>query len=193
MGFATVIEYLSGAAVYAIGVSLLVVLSGWICCSRLNLGIVALVFSTTFVIFLAISPFPDPDDLDCSEGGVEIQATPFSFVYAVVRLWSSRAALELWLTDVTVTSSIMNVVFFAVVGAVLATQTTRIGAAFLFGLVLSSGIEFFQYTGLLGAYPCRYRTVDVDDLMLNVAGVMLGMLAIRKFRSGMRKCPSLLG
>ncbi len=39
------------------------------------------------------------------------------------------------------------------------------------------GFELLQFTGLLGLYPVPYRLFDVDDLMLNTAGGLLGYAA----------------
>lgn len=147
--------------------------------ARFSIGRMVLVLSTAFVVFLAISPFPDPGDLDCTDGGVAVQTEIFGFLEAPARLWSSGASPGRWLTDLTVTSTIMNLVFFAVVGFALGRQVAGLGPAFLFGLGLSIGIETLQFTGLLGMYPCRYRTVDVDDLILNVTGVVLGAAIAR--------------
>ena len=80
----------------------------------------------------------------------------------------------------------MNVVFFAMVGGALATETTHLAVAFLFALALTCCIELLQFTGLFGLYPCRYRTVDVNDVMLNIAGVLLGAAAMRWRRFGPR-------
>jgi hypothetical protein len=182
MGPASLASYLLGALGYAAlaasGLLLLLRMAG----VRPTLGRAALALSAAFVVFLALSPFPDPADLDCTDGGVAIQTGIFGFREAPQRLWASGAPLGAWLTDLTITSTIMNVVFFALVGAALATQTLRIGSAFLFGLALTLGIETLQFTGNLGLYPCRYRTVDIDDVVLNVAGVVLGVAAMRRWR-----------
>lgn len=186
MQFMDLVSYLSRSFGYAISASVLLSALGWLSGFRLDPGRIALVVSTCFVVFLAISPFPAPGGLDCSGGGPEIQTRPFGFLEAPARLWAARASFGAWLTDLTVTSTIMNVVFFAVVGASLGTQTTRLGRAVLFGSALTLGIEVAQLTGLFGLYPCRYRTVDVDDLMLNVAGVVLGVAAMRWLRPGQK-------
>lgn len=37
-------------------------------------------------------------------------------------------------------------------------------------------IETTQYTGLWGIYDCGYRAADVDDLLTNTAGALVGAL-----------------
>lgn len=44
-------------------------------------------------------------------------------------------------------------------------------------VVTTLGFELLQFTGLLGLYPVPYRLFDVDDLMLNTAGGVLGYAA----------------
>ena len=39
---------------------------------------------------------------------------------------------------------------------------------------LSLAIELTQLTGIWGVYDCAYRIFDVDDLMTNTAGGLLG-------------------
>ncbi|WP_394437266.1 VanZ family protein [Streptomyces sp. SGAir0957] len=47
-------------------------------------------------------------------------------------------------------------------------------AAALAGLGASLFFEVTQGTALWGAYPCPYRLFDVDDLLLNTAGALIG-------------------
>ncbi|RJQ77605.1 VanZ family protein [Pseudonocardiaceae bacterium YIM PH 21723] len=44
----------------------------------------------------------------------------------------------------------------------------------LIGFAASLFFEFTQYTGIWGIYECPYRLFDVDDLIVNTAGCMLG-------------------
>lgn len=39
-------------------------------------------------------------------------------------------------------------------------------------------IELTQLTGVWGVYGCRYRTFDVDDILTNTLGAILGFLAV---------------
>ncbi|MEL7978107.1 VanZ family protein [Isoptericola sp. F-RaC21] len=43
-------------------------------------------------------------------------------------------------------------------------------------LVASVAVETVQYTGILGLIPCSYRVADVDDVLTNTLGGLLGAL-----------------
>ena len=49
-------------------------------------------------------------------------------------------------------------------------------SALLLGLGASAVLETLQFTALLGLYPCAYRQADVDDMLMNTAGAMVGWL-----------------
>ena len=70
-----------------------------------------------------------------------------------------------------------NVVFFIPLGFI-AGRLLRLGllSSALLGLAASCVIEAAQGTGLFGLYPYAYRTADVDDLIYNTAGAVLGWL-----------------
>lgn len=48
--------------------------------------------------------------------------------------------------------------------------------ALIFGFLLSLFFELTQLSGLYGIYPRPYRLFDIDDLILNTAGTMIGFL-----------------
>ena len=48
--------------------------------------------------------------------------------------------------------------------------------AFMYGFLLSLFFELTQLSGLYGIYPRPYRLFDIDDLMLNTLGTMIGFL-----------------
>ncbi|MFF2452553.1 VanZ family protein [Isoptericola sp. NPDC058082] len=51
-----------------------------------------------------------------------------------------------------------------------------VAASTLSALVASVAIETVQYTGILGLVPCSYRVADVDDVLTNTLGGLLGAL-----------------
>ncbi|WP_033518740.1 VanZ family protein [Bifidobacterium cuniculi] len=72
---------------------------------------------------------------------------------------------------------VMNVVFFLPMGFMLrrwARWPFWIAAVFGFGC--SVFIETSQLTGFWGLYPCAYRQFDVDDMLTNTTGAVLGYL-----------------
>lgn len=48
--------------------------------------------------------------------------------------------------------------------------------AFCYGFLFSLSFELLQLTGLLGIYRYPYRLFDVDDLIVNTAGTVLGFI-----------------
>ena len=70
---------------------------------------------------------------------------------------------------------IMNVVFFMPLGVFIRMMyKSRWYLVIFLGLVISLTIETAQLTGGFGIYPCSYRLFDVDDLLLNTCGGLIG-------------------
>ncbi|HEV8024890.1 MAG TPA: VanZ family protein, partial [Candidatus Nanopelagicales bacterium] len=78
----------------------------------------------------------------------------------------------------------MNVVFFAPLGFFLAYRSRRsLPFAFAVSLTVSVVIELTQGTGLWGIAECPYRLADIDDVITNTSGGVLGWfvgLALRR-------------
>lgn len=80
----------------------------------------------------------------------------------------------------TVTSGLFlqvafNVVFFVPLGFAVAYLLRRgIGWALAIGLGTSLVIEVAQGSALWGLYPCPYRVAEVDDLITNTTGALVG-------------------
>jgi hypothetical protein len=72
---------------------------------------------------------------------------------------------------------LFNVVLFVPLGVVLRKAYGKGPlAVIVIALGLSLAIEVVQYTGNLGFYPCPYRIADVDDLISNTFGGLLGWM-----------------
>jgi glycopeptide antibiotics resistance protein len=81
------------------------------------------------------------------------------------------------LGDFTVLQVVLNVVLFVPWGAFLRRLFGRsLALTVAAGLAVSAGIELTQGTGLWGAYSCRYRVADVDDVITNTLGALVGGL-----------------
>lgn len=177
MSPAEILIYLGGAAAYAVALTL--VGAGLARLAGHRLRAAPLVAATLFVVFLGLHPFPDPATLDCSGGGARPLLRPFGFLDAYVAFWRNGKPLGVWLRSLSILAPAMNVVFFAGVGLALARETRSFGRALAFALALTLFIELAQLTGLFGIYPCSYRHFEIDDLILNVGGVLLGFAAGR--------------
>lgn len=178
-----ILFYLAGALGYALVVALVVVITITVQRRRWpRAGFVCLTLFFLFILFLGLHPFPERATLDCSGGGSAPLLTPFGFLDRIAQLWREGAPLSVWLRDVSVVSSVMNFVFFAMLGAGLATQRISAGRALLLLCGLSGLIEISQITALFGFYPCPYRHFELDDLILNTWGGAAGFSLVRLAR-----------
>ncbi|MEU6394759.1 VanZ family protein [Streptomyces sp. NPDC046939] len=74
-----------------------------------------------------------------------------------------------------VSGAVLNLALLLPLGVFVRYHLRRgVTAAIVAGFGASLFFEVTQGTGLWGAYPCPYRLFDVDDLILNTAGALLG-------------------
>lgn len=130
----------------------------------------------------SLVPLPDRSDFRC----VGRNLVPFEFIGDILADGHSplhnRALLQVAL----------NVVLFLPLGVFLRLIGRR-GVVFatLTGLGVSALIEFTQLTGVWGIYHCAYRVFDVDDLIVNTTGALLGsLMAIPLQRLSRRRRPA---
>lgn len=99
--------------------------------------------------------------------GIPPQLDPLNFIYDI-RRDGLKAVLQL----------VFNVVLFVPLGFI-AKRFLRLGlpAAALLSLATTLLIETAQLTGLFGLYPFAYRTFEVDDIVNNTLGGILGWFA----------------
>ncbi|MGW4209250.1 VanZ family protein [Lentzea sp. NPDC004789] len=133
-------------------------------------GLVALA-----LIFL---PFPDDPARTC-HGEQMLSTVPFQWVtdmnnnlaangrYGIAAMVRSQVFLQ----------QLFNVALFVPLGVVLRKAYGKGPLAVIaIGFGLSLAVEVVQYTGNLGFYPCPYRIADVDDLISNTAGALVGWM-----------------
>jgi glycopeptide antibiotics resistance protein len=74
---------------------------------------------------------------------------------------------------------VFNVVFFMPLGGFLRILLKKgVVVATAVGALVSVLVETTQLTGIWGLYPCAYRTFDVDDVILNTSGALIGSLLL---------------
>jgi glycopeptide antibiotics resistance protein len=151
----------------------------------------SLLWAAAAVYFWAIwtytlVPLPDSDEYRCA--GTNLR--PFQFVDEIR---DAVAVSGRYLTDPVVLQVALNVLLFVPLGFFLRVLGGRgILIAGLVGLAVSGVIETTQLTGVWGIFPCAYRVFDVDDLIANTSGALVGSLVAfvvpRKYR-GVEKTP----
>lgn len=122
---------------------------------------------------LCFTLYPMPEDAAayCAAHHLTPQLNPLQFI-GDIRTDGLFAIMQLAL----------NVAFFLPLGFIMG-RVFRwpLAAALPFGFATSLMIETLQLTGFLGLYPCSYRLFDVDDLITNTLGALLGYAAARLF------------
>lgn len=123
------------------------------------------------LLCFTLYPMPEDPAAYCAAHHLTPQLNPLQFM-GDIRTDGLSAIMQLAL----------NVVFFLPLGFIMG-RVFRwpIAAALPFGFATSLTIETLQLTGFLGLYPCSYRLFDVDDLMTNTLGAMLGYAAAKLF------------
>lgn len=119
-------------------------------------------------------PLPDPDAIRCAGHNVN----PLAFVDDIHGALGRAGGRPLRaLSDVAVLQLLLNVLLFAPLGFLLRVIGGRgVAVAGAVGLALSAFVETTQLTGVWGLYSCAYRVFDVDDMLTNTVGALLGSL-----------------
>lgn len=124
---------------------------------------VSVLYGTGLLTFTQY-PLPDDPELYCATHHKLPQLNLWAFIPQI---------LSGSLTDIL--QLVMNVLFFLPMGFMLYRWARwRWWVAFPFAFGCSVFIETTQLTGVWGFYPCAYRQFDVDDMLTNTLGAVLG-------------------
>ena len=116
------------------------------------------------LVAFTLYPIPDNPAWFCAHHAVSPQLHPLASIMDI-RTEGLRAVLQV----------AMNVVFFIPLGMFLRVMyNVRWYTVTLLGFAISLTIEVTQLTGAFSLYPCSYRLFDVDDLLLNTGGALVG-------------------
>ncbi|WP_433273772.1 VanZ family protein [Pseudonocardia xinjiangensis] len=143
----------------------------------------ALLAATTLVYALGVVaytllPLPDVDPGFCTSriAAAGAQLHPLQFL-TDIRTDQVRTGVRGLLGNPAVQQVGFNVALFVPLGALLRHLGRRsVVVATLVGFAISLFIELTQLTGNWFLYPCPYRLFDVDDLIANTAGALVGAL-----------------
>ncbi|MDA7028215.1 VanZ family protein [Bacillus sp. CLL-7-23] len=135
-------------------------------------------------LYLVILPFPSTRDT-CS---LQLPYTgyynfvPFIFIYDFLKetnvLWNVPSTYLHMLTERAFLQTVFNFLLLLPLGIYVRYYFNRkkVWAAAIAGFFVSLFFELTQVTGIYGYYNCPYRLFDVDDLILNTSGTMIGFL-----------------
>ena len=156
---------------------------GRITAGRTLVWVAALVYFCAIWTYTLI-PLPDPDDLVCVGKNTDL--------WQAVRDVQGAAGL----TDPVILQLVFNVALFVPLGFFIRVLGGRpLPTAFVAGLGTSVFIELTQLTGLWGIYDCAYRVFDVDDMLTNTVGAVIGSivaLIVPKQHRGLESSPDAL-
>lgn len=129
------------------------------------------------IISFTFLPLPDPHAFQCDNGMHYPRFFPGWSVEFALRHTAGMGLIRFgtWLF----VQIYLNVLLFVPWGILAWTVfklsfRTTVLTAFAATLL----IELTQLTGIWGIYPCSYRTFDVDDMITNTLGAILGWLLV---------------
>lgn len=143
---------------------------------RVVLALAALVYGLALVAYVLL-PMPEVGSDFCQIHGVNPQLRPFQFVADIIREGAgSPGAL---VTNAALLGVGFNVMLFVPFGALLRHLAGRsIVTTTVAGAALSMLVELTQLTGIWSLFPCAYRLFDVDDLITNTIGALIGAAVV---------------
>lgn len=137
-------------------------------------------FVILFFVFLTQHPFPNPATLQCPVPKAHPNLVPLQFAEAWAWQWRRNDTFAGFLRGAPVLSVAMNLLLCCLIGTMLSRYPMRLRTAMMIGVALSLAVELTQLTGIWKLYPCAFRKFDVDDLLLNALGVVLGFIGARR-------------
>ncbi len=127
-------------------------------------------------------PLPEPSTIRC----VSPQLRPFQFVSDILDY--PTGSLGELVRNPAVMQAVLNIALFLPLGFLLRVPWNRgVIVATIAGFGVSLAIETTQLTGVWGIFPCAYRLFDVDDLIMNTLGAVVGSLVALAFRGLLRR------
>ncbi|MDR3270063.1 MAG: VanZ family protein [Peptococcaceae bacterium] len=144
------------------------------------------VFYLECAYFMCILPLPDPAEVAQRTGDI-YNIVPFAFVADFIKksgfVVTNPSTWLRVLKSSYVYVPVFNILLTLPFGAYLAYYFKQdLKKVALLAFLLSLFFELTQLSGLYGVYPRPYRFFDVDDLLQNTAGGVLGYAVFWLFR-----------
>ncbi len=138
---------------------------GWLTLSAVFAIYAAILYAIGLICF-TLYPLPSGDSGPGITYGIEPILNPLNFVNDISKD-GIRAVFQL----------VFNVALFVPLGFIAKTLLKlKLPIAFLLALACTCLIETAQLTGLFGMYPFAFRTFDVDDIICNTLGGIIGWM-----------------
>ena len=126
--------------------------------------------------FLVILPLPSKEEVIAMPTKVP-QLIPFAFVGDFVEAFKESNGVLTFLKSPIVYTTLFNVAITVPFGIYLRYYFKKKWyTTIIYTFLLSLFFEITQLTGLYGIYPKAYRLFDVDDLIINTLGGLIGYL-----------------
>lgn len=126
------------------------------------------------LLSFTLTPLNYAQGLTCSKHPLRL--VPFHSFVGVVQDNAGNNLLEA-LTSWSFLQIFFNLLLFVPLGFLArAVFKRRLATSASLALGVSLFIELSQLTGLWGIFPCAYRIFDIDDLMVNTLGGLVGAL-----------------
>ena len=136
----------------------------------------------SFILYMIIAffmvslPLPDPETTVGNRWQDHLNLIPFRQIWLY---WKDReitlSAIRTYLTSMSLWQLLFNILLTVPFGIYLRYYFKQsLGRTILFSFLLSLFYEVSQFTALFGIYPGPYRLADVEDLICNTLGGVLG-------------------
>jgi hypothetical protein len=134
-------------------------------------------------------PLPDAGDYTCQHAQTRVMAFADDLRRAAEQAgYSGLGTPGELLRNQAFLQLVLNVVLFLPFGPFVRVITHRgVLVATALGFAVSLLIEVTQLTGVWGVYPCAYRLFDVDDLLTNTLGALLGAVVSYPYAARRRR------
>lgn len=145
-----------------------------------SLVLFTFIFYLQCAFYMVILPLPEPNVV-VNNTGPFVQLIPFNFIKDFINYTSfdyrDLSTIFIAIKENVFTQPIFNIFLTIPFGVYLGYYFKQdVRKVIIYSLLLSLFFEVTQITGIFGFYPKPYRLFDIDDIILNVFGGVVGCL-----------------